>query len=95
MVAAGKLRADRLVLLNELAPGRCGAIVEIIGGRGLTRKLQAMGLRVGSRVRRVAGSLGRGPVVVEANGAQFAVGFGMAQSIIVEIEDAGQDTSGR
>ncbi len=84
---APKPNADRLVLLNELQPGRAGVIIEIIGGRGICNKLQAMGLYIGSRVRRVAGALGRGPVVVEAHGAQFAVGFGMANKIIVETEN--------
>ncbi|MCX7804996.1 MAG: FeoA domain-containing protein [Planctomycetota bacterium] len=87
--------ADRLLLLNELQPGRTGVIVEIVGGRGICNRLQAMGLCIGSRVRRVASAIGRGPVVVEARGAQFAIGFGMASRIIVEIENGGQDPPGR
>lgn len=73
------------VSLAYMKSGQNGILVEILGGHGMIRRLDALGLRLCKRVRKVSSMLMRGPVVVELDGFQVAIGYGMASRIIVEI----------
>jgi ferrous iron transport protein A len=73
------------VSLACMKPGQIGILVEIRGGHGMIRRLEALGLRLCKRIRKVSSMLMRGPVVVEVDGFQIAIGYGMASRIIVEI----------
>ena len=73
------------VSLADMEPGQSGILVEIMGGHGMVRRLGALGLRLCKRVRKVSSMLMRGPIVVEVDGFQIAIGYGMASRIIVEI----------
>ena len=73
--------------LADMKPGQSGVLVEIQGGHGMIRRLDALGLRLCKQVRKVSSMLMRGPTVVEVDGFQVAVGYGMASRIIVEIEE--------
>jgi ferrous iron transport protein A len=46
-----------------------------------------MGIRPGKRVTKVSSMLMRGPVTVQVDGTQLAMGFGMARRIIVELPE--------
>jgi ferrous iron transport protein A len=70
--------------LTDMNPGQSGIVVEILGGRGMIGRLDALGLRLCKRVRKVSSMLMRGPTVVEVDGFQIAIGYGMASRIIVE-----------
>lgn len=72
--------------LVEMGMGHEGAVVEIQGGLGFTRRLDAMGIRPGVRLAKTSGSYLRGPVTVRVGNAQLAVGFGMASRIFVTPE---------
>ena len=72
------------VSLANMRPGQSGFLVEILGGHGMIRRLDALGLRLCKKVRKVSSMLMRGPVVVEVDGFQVAIGYGMASRIIVE-----------
>jgi len=65
--------------------GQTGTVVEIFGGRGLIRRLEALGIRPGKKVTKISSTLFRGPVTLRVDNAQVAVGFGMANRIIVEV----------
>lgn len=80
--------SDRLTTVARMKSGQRAAVVEIVGGHGLVRRLQALGLRPGSRIRKVSSMFGRGPVTIQVGGTQIALGFGMADKIIVKL-DAG------
>jgi ferrous iron transport protein A len=67
--------------------GQSGYVINIQGGHGMVRRLEALGLRVSKRVRKVNSMFMRGPIVVEVDGAQIAVGYGMASRIFVEVND--------
>ncbi len=67
--------------LTDLGPEETGVVVRVMGGRGLKQKLALRGIKEGSLLRMIS-SL-RGPVVVEGNGGQVALGRGMAQKVIV------------
>ncbi len=72
--------------LNQLGTGQSGAVVQILGGRGLSARLEAIGIRPGKKVTKVSSMLFKGPVTLRLNGAQIAVGFGMANKVMVEVE---------
>ena len=67
--------------------GQEGVVVEIQGGLGLTRRLEAMGIRPGVNLAKTSGPYLRGPVTVRLGNAQVALGFGMASRAIVQIEE--------
>jgi len=71
--------------LADMKPGQSGVLVEIRSGHGMIRRLDALGLRLCKQVRKVSSMLMRGPVVVEVDGFQIAIGYGMASRIIVEV----------
>jgi ferrous iron transport protein A len=66
--------------------GQSGTVVDIAGGYGLVRRLQALGLRSGKRVTKVSSMFGRGPVTVKVGTTQIALGFGMARKILVQLD---------
>lgn len=71
--------------LTDMKPGQSGVLVEIRGGHGMIKRLDALGLRLCKKVRKVSSMLMRGPTVVEVDGFQVAIGHGMASLMIVEI----------
>jgi len=71
--------------LTDMKPGQSGVLVEVRGGHGMIRRLDALGLRLCKKVRKVSSMLMRGPTVVEVDGFQVAIGHGMASLMIVEI----------
>ena len=73
-------------LLTEMREGERGRIVRIYGGHGLRRRLAVLGLREGKVVRMVSVQPFMGPVVVEVDETEVAMGHGMAWKILVEVE---------
>ena len=72
--------------LAEMRTGQKGTVVGVLGGHGLIRRLDALGIRPGKRVIKLNSTLFRGPVMLRVDNAQVAVGFGMARKIIVEAD---------
>lgn len=62
-----------------------GRIVACEGGHGFIRRLDAMGIRPGVPIEKIVAQPFRGPSVVRVCGTQVAIGFGMAQRILVEV----------
>jgi ferrous iron transport protein A len=75
--------------LNQLGAGQTGEVVQILGGSGLITRLEAMGIRRGKKVTKVSSMLFKGPVTLRLDGTQVAIGFGMANKVMVE-EDTGK-----
>jgi len=73
------------ITLPRMQAGQSGIVVQIQGGRGLISRLNALGIRPGKRITKVSSMLMRGPVTIQVDGAQVAIGFGMANRIIVEL----------
>jgi len=65
--------------------GQSGVVVQIRGGRGLVNRLNSLGIRPGKRVTKVSSGFMRGPVTIQVDRAQVAVGFGMANRVMVEL----------
>ena len=76
--------------LEDLKPGEGGRIAQIDGGRGMVGRLAALGIRPGKRITKLSSGFMRGPVTIEVDRAQMAIGFGMANRILVEVEEAAQ-----
>ncbi len=74
------------VTLVQMQTGQSGIVVQIQGGHGLVRRLSALGIRPGRRITKVSSMLMRGPVTIQIDRAQVAIGFGMANRIIVELD---------
>jgi ferrous iron transport protein A len=80
------ITGKKQLTLNQLKSGQTGTVVQIIGGRGLMARLNAMGIRPGKKITKVSALLFKGPVTLRLDGAQIAIGFGMANKIMVEVE---------
>jgi ferrous iron transport protein A len=80
----------RTVSLAEMEEGREGIVRELAGGLAFTRRLEGMGLRLGSKVMKTSGSLLRGPVTVRTGNTQLALGYGMASKVMVETRVEGR-----
>ena len=72
--------------LTKLKANESGTIREIRGGGALTRRLGALGITPGQKITKISSLSSRGPVTVQVNRSQIALGFGMAGTIIVDID---------
>ena len=72
--------------LTQLEEGETGVVVSIHGGYGLLHRLESLGIRVGKKVTKVSSQLMHGPVTIQIDNSQVAIGFGMARKILVEQE---------
>jgi len=77
----GKKKASiPLTMLNE---GEEGKVKEILGGRGLIRRLSELGFIFGERIR-ILHSHSSGPILVEIKDSRIAIGRGVAMKIIID-----------
>ena len=76
----------RLITLRQMWSGQSGIVANIEGGHGLVNRLNALGIRPGKRITKVSSMLMRGPVTIQLDSAQVAIGFGMANKIIVKLD---------
>lgn len=77
------------VTLRQIRDGQSSIVIQIQGGHGLISRLNALGIRPGQRITKVSSTLMQGPVTIRVGNAQVAIGFGMANKIIVEPIEAG------
>ena len=78
--------AGEIVSLMQMKTGESGKVVDVLGGRRLFHRLEALGLRIGKRVTKKSGGLWWGPVTVQVGGSQIGIGHGMAAKVMVELE---------
>ena len=76
----------RLITLRQMWSGQSGIVANIEGGHGLVNRLNALGIRPGKRITKISSMLMRGPVTIQLDSAQVAIGFGMANKIIVKLD---------
>lgn len=75
-----------IVDLTQLKPGEEGIVKEIIGGPGLVERLNHMGIRIGYKVKKISSHFWHGPQTIQVGYSTFALGYGMAKKILVEVE---------
>jgi len=72
--------------LAQMQSGQKGTVVEIMGRRRMTDRLNALGIRPGKKITKLGSMFMRGPVTIKVGRAQVAIGFGMARRIIIEVD---------
>lgn len=77
---------DETISLFNMPVGTKGIVVQIEGGHGMLHRLDAMGIKVGSRIQKITGQLMWGPVTLRVGSTHVAIGFGMARRIWVRVE---------
>jgi len=75
------------VTLARMRAGQSGMVLRIEGGHGIVNRLNALGIISGKRITKISSMLMRGPVTIEVDRAQIAIGLGMASKIIVELDE--------
>ncbi|MFC1901234.1 ferrous iron transport protein A [Chloroflexota bacterium] len=73
------------VSLSKMDAGQTGTVVDIRGGQNVTSRLNALNIRIGKEITKISSMLMRGPVTIEVGNSRVAIGYGMANRIIVEI----------
>jgi ferrous iron transport protein A len=64
--------------------GERGVVYKILGGHGVTRRLEALGVRPGVLITKVSSQFMRGPITIQLGNTQIALGFGIAKKVIVK-----------
>ena len=72
--------------LVRMQTGQSGLVVQVQGGHDLVNRLSSLGIRPGKRITKIGSMIMRGPVTIEVDRAQVAIGFGMANRITVELD---------
>lgn len=72
--------------LTKMKDGETGIVKELSGGQNFISRLQGMGIRPGKTIKKVSSHFWRGPQTVEVDNSCFAIGFGMARKILVEVD---------
>ena len=76
-----------MVTVGQMRPGQSGKVVQILGGRGITNRLIALGVRPGKRITKMSSTFMRGPVTIQVDSTRVAIGFGIANKIMVDLEN--------
>lgn len=72
--------------LTKLREGQKARITRLEGGHGFQRNVRTRGIREGKVVEVVTRHPIGGPIVIEIDGRETAIGRGMARRIFVEVE---------
>lgn len=73
----------KITPLINLASNETGTVVDIIGGCGVVSRLMALGIRPGKKVTKKSAMIMRGPIVIQVDSTEIALGYGIAQKILV------------
>ncbi len=80
------MTGGKQVILTQMPDAQRAVVVEIRGGRNVADSLDAIGIRPGKKITKISSMLMRGPITIEVDRVQVAIGFGMAQKIVVELD---------
>jgi len=72
----------------ELTKAPCNQTLEVMtvsGDAAWEKRFEAMGIRRGRRIRKIASQPFGGPVVIEINGSKISLGRNIAAKIEVEV----------
>jgi Fe2+ transport system protein FeoA len=75
------------MLLNicEMKNGQTGIIKHIKGGTNIIKKLEIMGVILGSKINKKSSFFKIGPCVIKVGMTELAIGYQMASKIMVEV----------
>ena len=72
--------------LGMMQSGDSGIVVRMIGGRHMIDRLDALGIRQGKRIVKLSSMFMRGPVTIKFDSGQVAIGYRMANKIIIKLD---------
>lgn len=78
------LSESRHIDITQLDNGKSATILEFSDNSDAMRRLLAMGIIPGTVITKKSAISGKGPVILEKDMMQFAIGFDMARKIVVE-----------
>ena len=81
----GSVTEKRQLTLNQMRAGQSGIVVNIMGGHGAMKRLQSMGIRPGKQITKVSSMFMHGPVTLQVDRTQVAIGHGMAEKVLIEV----------
>jgi len=70
--------------LTQAKQGQEVKIKSIQGGAGIKSRLEAMGIRAGTKIKKISSQFMKGPVIIQVGNTQLAIGHGMAFKINIE-----------
>jgi ferrous iron transport protein A len=80
------VKEAKWVTAARMNTGQVGVVESIDGGHVLCSRLDALGIRPGKRIRKVSSAFIRGPSVFELGSSRLAIGFGMANRILIKTD---------
>ena len=73
--------------LSRIRSGGKGTVTALTGGHAFHSRIVSMGLVVGSAIEVIQHSSGlKGPTLIATGNTRLAIGHGMAEKIMVEVE---------
>lgn len=72
------------IFLIHLKTAESAIIKDIIGGNAVTERLNAIGIRKGSKITKLCQHFWHGPITIIIDRSKVAIGYGMAKKILVE-----------
>ncbi len=72
--------------LSALPGGTRAVVTALTGGRGFLDRVVNMGLSVGRELEVLRGAGMGGPVLIATGETRLAIGYGMAQRILVQVQ---------
>jgi len=86
MISSLIMEADKqLIPVTKLPQGELATVWEIVGGREMVRRLEALGVRKGKHIKKFSGMFFKGPVTVQVGHTKISIGHGMASKIMVDL----------
>lgn len=73
------------ITLVQMKVRNKGRVTDISGGIGLQNKLMSLGIYKGREITKLSNFALRGPIAIKVGRSVLALGYGMANKIIVEI----------
>ncbi|PIS28730.1 ferrous iron transport protein A [Candidatus Saganbacteria bacterium CG08_land_8_20_14_0_20_45_16] len=72
------------VSLVNLADGESATVIAFEACHGGSSRLEAMGIRIGKKIKKLGGMFLRGPITIEIGQTRLGIGHGLAAKVIVE-----------
>ena len=72
--------------LGVMRTGDSGIVVRLTGGQNAIDRLEALGIRQGKRITKLSSMFMKGPITIKFDSVQVAIGYGMANKIIVKLD---------
>ena len=80
------MNVKKEISLSSMKSGQTGRVIGISGGHRMIDRLNMLDIRPGKKIKKISSMFLRGPITLQVDGAQVAIGYRMASRIIVQVE---------